>query len=220
MKMSIETARDVEKLFIKKVAEYNRDEAEKRRDELHLTDLTAECMRQVWFDKHDPLPTDPKYLLTMWQGAMMHQMPLLDEHELELEFEGVKTRVDEYEDGILVEKKFVSFIPKTQDELKKYYAHYIKQVEYEALMLTANDKPVKRAFLLFVCRGEPEASRPPVIAFEVALDLDNIATRFAEEITAYKMMLASPTPPDIPRTYSPFDYPCTYCKYVARCFGG
>jgi hypothetical protein len=216
--MNIETTRDVERLFIKKVAEYNRDEAEKRKGELHLTDLTAECMRQVWFEKHESLPEDPENLLRLWQGQMMHQMPLLEHHELELEFEGVKTKIDEYGDGILVEKKFVGFIPKTPDELKKYYSHYIKQVEYEALMLTANDKPVKKAFLLFVCRGEPEQGRPPVIAFEIPLDMDSIASRFAEEVEAYKMMLESPTPPEIPRMFSPFDYPCTYCKYRPRCF--
>jgi len=218
--MSIETARDIERLFIKKVAEYNRDEINKRKKELHLTDLTAECMRQVWFEKHDPLPEDPDNLLRMWQGTMMHQMPLLDEHELELEFEGVKTRIDEYSDGLLVEKKFVSFIPKDQKELEKYYAHYIKQVEYEALILTANGKEVKKAFLLFVCRGEPESGRPPVIAYEVPLDMKSIALRFAEDVEAYKLMLSSENPPEIPQAYSPFDYPCNkYCKYRARCFG-
>jgi len=218
--LSIETPRDVERLFLQKVAEYNRSEFEKRRNELHLTDLTAECMRQVWFEKHSPLPDDPENLLRMWQGTMMHQMSLLKEHELELEFEGVKTRIDEYGDGILIEKKFVTFVPKTFDELKKYYSHYIKQVEYEALMLTANGREVKKAYLLFVCRGEPEAGRTPVVAFEVPLDLDNITARFAEEVEAYKLMLASESPPDVPRAYSPFEYPCTYCKYRARCFGG
>jgi hypothetical protein len=111
-------------------------------------------------------------------------------------------------------------VPKTFDELKKYYSHYIKQVEYEALILTANNRDVRKTYLLFVCRGEPETGRPPIIAFEVPLDLDNIATRFAEEVEAYKLMLSSETPPDIPRTYSPFEYPCTYCKYRGRCFGG
>jgi hypothetical protein len=218
--MNIETARDVERLFIKRVAEYNTDEVEKRKKELHLTDLTAECMRQVWFEKNDPLPEDPENLLRMWQGSMMHQMPLLEHHEFELEFEGVKTRIDEYSNGLLIEKKFVTFIPRTQDELKKYYSHYIKQVEYESLMLTANGKDVKGAYILFVCRGEPEQGRPPVVAFEVPLDLDSIASRFAEEVEAYKTMLESPTPPDIPSTFSPFDYPCNrYCKYRARCFG-
>jgi len=219
--MSLETARDVERFFIRKVAEYDKEEREKRRGELHLTDLTAECMRQVWFEKHSPLPEDPDNLLRMWSGSMMHQMPLLKEHELELELEGVKTKVDEYEDGILIEKKFVTFIPKTQDELKKYYSHYIKQVEYEALMLVANGREVRKAYLLFVCRSEPETGRPPVIAFEIPLDLDSITARFTEEIEAYKMMLSSDTPPDIPSSFSPFDYPCNkYCKYRSRCFGG
>ena len=217
--MSIETPRDVERLFLQKVAEYNRSEVEKRRNELHLTDLTAECMRQIWFEKHDPLPDEPENLLRMWQGTMMHQMPLLKEHELELEFEGVKTRIDEYGDGILIEKKFVTFIPKTFDELKKYYSHYIKQVEFEALILTANDREVKKAYLLFVCRGEPETGRYPVVAFEIPINIEEIASRFAETVEAYKIVLSSENPPDMPRGFTPFDYPCSHCKYRGRCFG-
>jgi len=217
--LSIETPRDVERLFLQKVAEYNRSEVEKRRNELHLTDLTAECMRQIWFEKHDPLPDEPENLLRMWQGTMMHQMPLLKEHELELEFEGVKTRIDEYGDGILIEKKFVTFIPKTFDELKKYYSHYIKQVEFEALILTANDREVKKAYLLFVCRGEPEPGRYPVVAFEIPINIEEIASRFAETVEAYKIVLSSENPPDMPRGFTPFDYPCSHCKYRGRCFG-
>lgn len=215
--MNIETTRDVERLFVKKIAEYNRDE--RRRGELHLTDITSECIRAVWYDKHDPYPEDPSNILRMWQGTMMHQMPLLEQHELELEFEGVKTRIDEFENGILIEKKFVTFIPKDQKELEKYYSHYVKQVEYEALMLTANGFNVNKAFLLFVIRGEPESGRLPVVAYEVPINIDNIASRFAEEVEMYKLVLASDELPEIPRNFTPFDYPCTYCKYRARCFG-
>ena len=108
----IESTKDVEKLFIKRIVEKRKAEVEKRRGEIHLTDLTSECLRRVWYDKHDPLPEDPPDLIRMWQGEVMHQMPLLKEHELELEYKGVKTRIDEYEDGILIEKKFVNFVPR------------------------------------------------------------------------------------------------------------
>jgi hypothetical protein len=215
----IESARDVENLFLKKIVEFDKEEREKRRNELHITDLTSECLRQIWFEKKEPLPDEPSNNIRMWQGRMMHEMPLLKHHELELEYDGVKTRIDEYDDsGILIEKKFVSFIPKTEDELRKYYSHYIKQVEYEALMLFANDKPISRAFLLFVCRGEPESNRPPIIAFEIKLDLESIAARFAEEVEVLKHVLDSNEPPIIPKNFSPFEYPCSYCKYRIRCF--
>ena len=65
----IESTKDVEKLFIKRIVE-RRAEVEKRRGEIHLTDLTSECLRRVWYDKHDPLPDDPPDLIRMWQGAM------------------------------------------------------------------------------------------------------------------------------------------------------
>jgi hypothetical protein len=142
-----------------------------------------------------------------------HEVPLLKEHELELEYKGVKTRIDEYEDGILVEKKFVNFVPRTREELAKYYSHYVKQVEYEALFLTANGREIRKAFLLFVKRGEPEEGRPPLIAFEVPIDLNAITARFEEELARLKDVLASGVPPEIPKDYGPFDYPCTYYKY-------
>jgi CRISPR/Cas system-associated exonuclease Cas4 (RecB family) len=217
--MSLESPLDVMRLFLSRVAERSREERERRRGELHLTDLTAECMRQVWYEKRDPLPEDPVNMVRMWEGDMLHQMPLLKEHELELELEGAKARIDEYEDGVLVEKKFVSFIPKSQDELSRYYSHYVKQVEYEALFLAANGRRVRRAFLLFVCRGEPEGGRPPVAVFEVPLDMSRIVPRFNQELEAYRAMLSSDTPPEIPRNLNPFDYPCSYCKYRPRCFG-
>jgi hypothetical protein len=215
----MESPRDVERYFLRRVVESSRDESEKRRGELHLTDLTSECMRKVWYDKRDPWPDDIPNLLRMWQGTMLHQMPLLKEHELELEFEGVKTRIDEYGDGILIEKKFVTFVPRDESELKRYYSHYIKQVEYEALFLTANGREVRKAYLLFVCRGEPEPGRSPVAVFEIPLDMEAIATRFAEEVEAYRVVLSSETPPDIPKAFSPFEYPCSYCKYRPRCYG-
>jgi len=34
-----------------------------------------------------------------------------------------------------------------------------------------------------------------------------------------KDVLASGVPPEIPKDYGPFDYPCTYCKYRPRCYG-
>lgn len=215
----MESPRDVERYFLRRVVEFSRDESEKRRGELHLTDLTSECMRKVWYDKRDPWPDDIPNLLRMWQGTMLHQMPLLKEHELELEFEGVKTRIDEYGDGILIEKKFVTFVPRDESELKRYYSHYIKQVEYEALFLTANGREVRKAYLLFVCRGEPEPGRSPVAVFEIPLDMEAIAARFAEEVEAYRVVLSSETPPDIPKAFSPFEYPCSYCKYRPRCYG-
>ena len=213
-------ARDIERLFIRTVSEYSRREREKRANELHLTDLTEQCMRRVWFEKHSPLPEPIDNLLRMLQGTMLHAMPLLKYHELELEFEGVKTRIDEYDDesGVLIEKKFVTFIPRTQDELMRYYSHYVKQVEYETLILTANDKPVNRAFLLFVCRGEPDAGRPPISVFEVSVNVDSVLDRFIAESRELEQMLKKSEPPPIPDNYSPFEYPCTYCKYVARCF--
>lgn len=219
--MRIGGKQDVLKLFLSRIYDGMREEEEKRRRELHLTDLTSDCYRQVWFDKHQPLPDDIESRIRMWEGAQLHIMPLTECHELKLSFEGVLTSIDEYdpESGILIEKKFVGFIPVNENELNKYYSHYIKQVEYEALFLEKNGKPVNKAFILFVCRGEPDQNRPMVNVFEIPIrDLKAIEARFREEVTILELILSSENPPDIPEQFAPFDYPCSYCKYRARCW--
>ena len=100
MKMMAEA--EIERLFLTACKRFGEDE--NRRNELHLTDLTSECPRKVWYEKRDPLPDDPEGVLRMWEGKAMHEAsPLLEYHELELEYDDVKTRIDEYGNGILIE---------------------------------------------------------------------------------------------------------------------
>lgn len=197
-------------------------ELDEERNELHLTDLTVECPRKLWFIKKDRLPLHDETfegLLRMWQGKMLHKMPLTAMHELKLEYQGVKTSIDEYDPktGTLIEKKFVEFVPKTHRELERYYSHYITQVQLEALFLTENGYEVKKAFLLFVKRGKP-GDKPTINAFEVKVDLAKARRIFEENVTKAKEILAMDEPPEIPGHYTPYDYPCSYCSYRARCY--
>jgi hypothetical protein len=211
----INSAQDVERLFLKCMANYSKED---RTNELHLTDLVSDCLRRVWFEKHMPSENDIENILRMWQGSVLHTMPLLSSHELSLELEGVKSRIDEYGDGVLIEKKFVMFVPKDEVELRKYYSHYIKQVQFEALFLQQNGNDVKSAYLLFVRRGEAEEGKPAIRAFNVPLDWESIAQDFISTVEVYNLTLQQNTPPAIPLTYTPFDYPCTYCNYRTKCW--
>jgi len=197
-------------------------ELEEERNELHLTDLTVECPRKLWFIKKDKLPLHDETfegLLRMWQGKMLHKMPLTAMHELKLEYQGVKTSIDEYDSktGTLIEKKFVEFVPKTPRDLERYYNHYVTQVLLEALFLTENSYVVNKAFLLFVKRGKPD-DKPAINAFEVKVDLAKARRIFEENVTKAREILAMDEPPEIPGHYTPFDYPCSYCSYRARCY--
>jgi len=211
---------EIEKLFIKACKRYG--EEPERRNELHLTDLCSDCYRKVWYEKKDPLLDDPEGVLRMWEGKAMHEASkMTNHHELELQLEGVKTRIDEYDGGILIEKKFVNFVPNTLAELQKYYSHYILQVSYEALFLVENGYEFKQAFLLFSKRGEQdERGRRPVKAFDVTglINLDEVEKRFRESKEYLQSILSQPEPPPISPNFTAFDYPCLYCKYRARCW--
>ena len=211
---------EIEKLFLKVCKEYGEDE--NRRNELHLTDLTADCYRKVWYEKRDPWPDDPEGILRMWEGRAMHECSkMLEHHELELELDGIKTRIDEYGDGIIIEKKFVNFVPKDKNELKRYYDHYILQVNFEALFLVENGYEFKQAFLLFSKRGEQEErGRRPLKVFDVTdlVDLEEAEKKFKEAKEYVYSILQQPEPPPINPQFSAFDYPCSYCKYRARCW--
>ncbi|MEM4342175.1 MAG: Dna2/Cas4 domain-containing protein [Candidatus Caldarchaeum sp.] len=193
-----------------------------RQTEIHVTDLCSPCLRRVWFDKKQPIPEDVENILRLTQGKAMHEVPFEDfEHEKEIEYRGVKGRIDEYANGVIVDKKFVDFVPSTIQEVQKYYSHYIKQLSLYALFLVENGLEFKQAFLLFVKRGDQtERGRRPAKAFDVTgfINLDDVKTEFEKTLETLKQTLDSQDPPEIPASFSPFDYPCSYCVYRTRCW--
>jgi CRISPR/Cas system-associated exonuclease Cas4 (RecB family) len=207
----------VERLYIAKLYQDEED----RRDEIHVTDLTDQCPRRVWFEKRSPWPEGIDGIIRMAEGKLLHKLELLAQSELEIEYQGIKGRVDEYENGILIEKKFVDFVPNNIAEVQKYYNHYVEQVGFYAYMLVNLGYEFKQAFLLFVKRGEQnERGRRPLKAFDVTslIDLNKIEAEFHGRKNNIKAMLDKGEPPEIPPTFSAFDYPCSYCKYAPRCY--
>jgi hypothetical protein len=57
-------------------------------------------------------------------------------------------------------------------------------------------------------------------AFDVTglINLDRVGELFNERREMLLDALNSNEPPEIPPTFSAFDYPCSYCKYSARCY--
>lgn len=213
------TETEVEALFLRKAREYGDDPS--RRNELHLTDLISPCMRKVWFEKKAPLPDEPEAVLRLWRGKIAHSMPLAENHELKLEYDGVKTSIDEYQDGVIIEKKTAEFIPNTLAELQKYFSHYLEQISLEALFLINNGHEVKQAFLLFIKDGQQdEKGRKPLKAFDVTqlIDIEKTEKMFQERKTLLAAFLQHDEPPERPANFSAFDYPCSYCKYRGRCW--
>jgi CRISPR/Cas system-associated exonuclease Cas4 (RecB family) len=208
---------DVERLYIYRLYQDEED----RRGEIHVTDLTDICPRRVWYEKRDPWPEGIEAVFRMAEGKLLHRLQLLAQSELEIEYQGVKGRIDEYENGILIEKKYVDFVPNTLAEVQKYYSRYIEQVAFYAYMLTQSGREFKQAFLLFVKRGEQsERGRRPLKAFDVTnlINFDKVEVEFKHRKEFIEEILRNDEPPEIPATFSAFDYPCSYCKYVSRCY--
>lgn len=211
------THNDIVKLIISKMRHWLYED---RRNEIHLTDLTSPCLRKIWFEKKQPLPDDIDDAIRLWWGKCAHLMPLTDNHELKLEFEGVKTSIDEYDslEKIVIEKKTATFIPKDVAELQRYYSHYIEQINLESLFLIENGYDVRQAFIVFYKFGEGEKGRPIIQAFEIPFNYEETKQLFEERRAKLLTVLAGEEPPEIPENFSPYDYPCSYCKYRARCF--
>jgi CRISPR/Cas system-associated exonuclease Cas4 (RecB family) len=208
---------EVERLYVYRLYQ----EEEDRRGEIHVTDLVDICPRRVWYEKKAPLPERIEAIFRMAEGKLLHKLTLLSQSELEIEYQGVKGRVDEYENGIIIEKKFVDFVPNNITEVQKYYSHYIEQVSFYAYMLVQNGYEFKQAFLLFAKRGEQdERGRRPLRVFEVTnlINLDKIEAEFKARKEFIEEILRVDQPPEIPPTFSAFDYPCSYCKYSSRCY--
>ena len=204
----------IERLFLRQVYR----ELEEDRDGIHVSDLVTLniCPRLFWFDKNQPLPPDVDHALKMWQGKKLHEIVLGDLHEYEIEYEGIKGRIDDYisDLGILIDKKFVGYLPKDDKDVEKYYDHYILQLKLYSYMLTMLGYPVKEAVILFIKVGENNPFREYVFEPDIG-ECEEIFLSLKERAEEIVKM---DRPPEIPEDINPFDYPCTYCRYRSRCY--
>ncbi|MHC1635537.1 MAG: PD-(D/E)XK nuclease family protein [Candidatus Methanospirareceae archaeon] len=220
------TERDVERLFFSSIREELKGELSKRKEEIHVIDIASDCFRKVYFEKKMTLLEDIPSVLMLWEGVALHENSrLLSNHEMQIEYKGVKGKIDEYDEerGIIIDKKFVTFIPSSQRDLVKYYQHYVRQLAYYAVMLVGNGYPFERAFLLFVKRGYKkgeEKSEVPLRCFDVTefINLEEAKREFEERLEELKEILSKDVPPQIPEDFRIFQYPCSYCKYQTICW--
>ena len=125
------------------------EDEESSRMKISVTALTSECPRQIYYGlKLRKMPLADVYSsVYMWIGKKLHELTVLGddaEAELRLEYMNIVGRVDEYKDGILLEKKTVRSTPKAP------YIHHLRQVEYYTILLERNNKPVHRAFIMYI----------------------------------------------------------------------
>jgi hypothetical protein len=115
---------------------------------ISVTLLAWPCLRRAVIELTCPeAALDPSGLIKTWVGTMCHKTSVLGrENELELTWENIYGRVDEYdpENGILLEKKTC------RRKFSEPPPHYLKQVNYYRVLLEENGRPVREAWIMFV----------------------------------------------------------------------
>ena len=113
-----------------------------------VTQLAFPCLRRAVIEILSGFSgMDPQGLIRTWIGKMCHLTSILGKRmELELQWEGVYGRVDEYDpDGfVLLDKKFTRSVPA---EVRQ---HHARQVNYYRVLLERNGMPVSEAYVVYV----------------------------------------------------------------------
>jgi len=151
----------------------------------------------------------------MWQGKKLHDIRLGDMHEFEVRYDDVIGRIDDYnsELGILIDKKFVSYLPRDDKDVEHYYSHYITQLKLYYYMMIMTGYYVKEACLLFVNVNEKQPFREYI--FTPSFDESE---KLFKSLKEKDIKILNDKIPEIPSSFSPYDYPCSYCQYRPKCY--
>jgi hypothetical protein len=172
---------------------------------IHVTALIYECLRRGYYSIAVGGQTyDIKTLTRFWIGNAIHAAPLLRHHELPVSFEGAVGTVDEYEDGVLVDKKHTSkSLPTSPND------HYVTQVEYYSVMLKSMGLPVDEAHIFYI-----DVTTPGTKDFKVDLrPTEKIQKELSRKIKSLQEAIATKTPP--PRVVG---WWCGYCNFASTCW--
>jgi len=209
-----------------------------RKDGIHVSHLIYDCMRKQYYNITSPQSFGRDLLMTFWWGTVAHLQQILEHYELPLDYNGITGTADEYEDGVLVDKKTTESLANS-----KYFPskQHIRQVEYYSVMLrdggwkkkcrstvkghVCNPKavPVTEAKMLFISKDKADRGK----TFECVVPLRPflvIKNELLEKAKMLKEAIKTKTPP--PRVEgsgkqpsAPNHWECGYCDHFKRCFG-
>lgn len=215
------------------------EEQEKRRGEVHVTDLTG-CIRRAYYDKVEPSPEFVHDKLVRWLGTHVHAGAESEDgffdSELPLAYDGIAGRADVvYKNGRLLDIKTTRWL---KIHSVPYGSHAL-QVNVYAWMLRKMGRPVEKLQIQYIdlsgpskCRGCkrtvqmiggmlkcPECLRVLPDAHMGALLVD-IPILTDEEVEAHildrkkelEMSIALGSPPDKEPGFL-----CAYCAHYAKC---
>jgi CRISPR/Cas system-associated exonuclease Cas4 (RecB family) len=184
---------------------------------ISVTLLAFPCTRRAVIELTSPeAALDPSGLIKTWVGTMCHKTSVLRaENELELEWERIYGKVDEYDPatGILLEKKT------TRRKFSEPPSHYVKQVQYYRVLLEENSRPVREAWIMFANIDDGKVQVFPV-------ELEDIEAVKAEMLEKRDKILKAVEAGILPPREMGFwesDDPskqslvCNYCRVFSLC---
>lgn len=193
-------------LFFQKVVQSMYSGARGRSKEIHVSDLVYDCLRRSYLRKMIPLPTmDYRSILRVWIGRQIHLFPFLEKHELSLEWNGIVGRVDDYEDGFLVDKKTTRSIP------SRVRSHHKLQLDYYRVLASENGYPVVLAAVLYINVGSDVEIDVKVVKFKRSVEVTK--NEMLEKKKRFQVSLDSGELP--PRRIG---WICKYCDWCNLCF--
>lgn len=171
---------------------------------IHVSALSYDCIRKAYYtQKYGESFFDMNTMLTFWIGRQIHETQILKEHEVELSVNGIVGSADEYQEGLLLEKKTCKQIPTTP------YLHHKKQAEYYAVLLQMSGKPVNKVALLYIdiCNKKLKVFTVKPRTFAV------IKQEMFWKKEQLEKAIKNKIPP--PRNTG---WLCSYCSFCARCW--
>jgi CRISPR/Cas system-associated exonuclease Cas4 (RecB family) len=221
----MKTRDDIRNEFIKKVTEYSQKKEDERslypdgtkKDKsmsVNVTDICAwstYCPKQVYYNKTAKRPVLPEALMRFQVGHSVHEFPVWDDgNEQSFEWEGMRCRMDDihFKDGIIIDKKTVSSLPRA---VKPYVE---KQLNIYKIIAEENkERPIKinQLFVINVAvvNGEIQVLDVPIWDRDTTL---NFINTIRQEINYH---VSNKYVPDI--LYKSKGWICDNCQYQDIC---
>lgn len=188
------------------------------------------CQRQVYYELTEPfVPVDDESTSIFFRGKALGY-----EFERRLAARGwlveqdvsddvIQAKYDAYHptDGILLDFKTASFIPKDQGQFDQYYSHYANQLRIYGALLLKRNMAVKELYVVFLNVAEGCRELKDLVKDQFPVKFNNnehllsvlnaardLAKRLGEDVV---MGRVPPRNVGVP-------YPCSYCSFFAKCF--
>ena len=178
------------------------DEKERSEIVFYVTEICYDCLRYAYYSATEGRSYGMKDLITTFVGKAVHLVPILQKNELEVSYRYIRGRVDDYENGVLLEKKTVRKIPDRPLE------HHIRQVEYYKVLLEENGYPVNKIFIAYI-----DIANAKLEVFEVEpRSSEEIKREIDEKCQKLMKAVVLGKPPE-----RKFSWLCSYCPFFDKC---